>query len=175
MAGSALTGMANAISAAGDYNLATSAAAVNLTQAQRAEIENRQLWTNTYFAMRETNRAARAATAKPKPTMEQIVRQAAQGVPSPLSPSEYDQVSGTVQWPKLLQSDAFASQRGAVEGLLAQRASTGTLGFTEQSELESAVDSMVDALQSQIRDVPSTDYIASRKFLKSLVATVSTK
>ena len=42
VAGSAMNGMANAISAKGDYNLSTSAAAVNMTQAQKNEIENRQ-------------------------------------------------------------------------------------------------------------------------------------
>jgi len=60
-AGSAMNGMASVISAAGDYNLATSAAAVNMTQAQKQDIQNRQQWTNAYFEMRETNRRARAA------------------------------------------------------------------------------------------------------------------
>ncbi len=55
-AGSAMNGMASVISAKGDYNLSTSAAAINMTQAQKQEIQNRQQWTNTYFDMRATNR-----------------------------------------------------------------------------------------------------------------------
>src|SRR5689334_21240057 len=59
--GSMMQGMASVISAAGNYNLATSAAAVNTTQAIKQDIVNRQDATNAYFAMQETNRAARAA------------------------------------------------------------------------------------------------------------------
>ncbi len=61
-AGSAMNGMASVISAKGNYNLSTSAAAVNMTQAQKNEIQNHQLYTNTYFDMRATNKAA----ARPK-------------------------------------------------------------------------------------------------------------
>ena len=39
-AGSAMNGMANAISAKGNYNLSTSAAAINMTQAQSNEMQN---------------------------------------------------------------------------------------------------------------------------------------
>ncbi len=66
-AGSAMNGMASVISAKGDYNLSTSAAAINMTQAQKQEIQNRQQWTNTYFDMRSTNRAAARPSARPGP------------------------------------------------------------------------------------------------------------
>src|SRR5437870_5530495 len=59
--GNALKGMASVISAKGDYNLSTSAAAVNLTQAEKQDIQNRQAATHAYFEMRQTNRAAVAA------------------------------------------------------------------------------------------------------------------
>src|SRR5262245_63896784 len=58
--GSMMQGMASVISAKGNYNLATSAAAVNMTQAMKQDIVNRQDATNAYFAMQETNRASRA-------------------------------------------------------------------------------------------------------------------
>ena len=58
VAGSAMNGMANVISAKGNYNLSTSAAAMNMTQVQKQEIQNHQQYTNTYFDMRATNRAA---------------------------------------------------------------------------------------------------------------------
>ena len=102
-AGSAMNGMASVISAKGDYNLSTSAAAINMTQAQKNEIKNRQQWTNTYFDMRATNRAARAAEAGPKPTMEQLVRIARQGAPAPITPSQVDPMTGKIDWPGPLQ------------------------------------------------------------------------
>ena len=54
VAGNALNGLGSAMSAAGSMHLANSAAAVNLTQAQKNEIQNRQLGASTYFQMRET-------------------------------------------------------------------------------------------------------------------------
>ena len=106
-AGNAMNGMASVISAKGDYNLSTSAAAINMTQAQKNEIQNRQLYTNTYFEMRATNKAAREKEAGPPPTMEQIARMARQGVPKPLNPTQVDPVTGQINWPSALQDDSF--------------------------------------------------------------------
>ncbi len=80
-AGSALNGMASAISAMGNYNLSTSAAAVNMTQARRNAIENSALYTDTFFQMRAANRAHRAAEARPRPTAEQVARRARDAAP----------------------------------------------------------------------------------------------
>ena len=49
-------GMADVTRSAGMYNLATSEAAINLTEAQSNYIKNRDQWTNTYCQMREANR-----------------------------------------------------------------------------------------------------------------------
>ena len=103
VAGSAMNGMASVISAKGDYNLSTSAAAVNMTQAQKNEIQNRQMATDAYFSMRATNRQAVAAERGPSPTMEQLVKIARQGVPKPLNTSQLDPVSGKIAWPGPLQ------------------------------------------------------------------------
>ena len=130
-----MNGMASVISAKGNYNLSTSAAAINMTQAQKNEIENRQQYTNTYFQMRATNKAAREAEAGPPPTMEQIARMAREGVPKPLGPSQMDPVTGQINWPDALQDDSFASQRGEVEQLFATRARYGGLSYADQMKV----------------------------------------
>lgn len=168
-AGSAMNGMASVISAAGDYNLSTSAAAVNMTQAQKQEIENRQAATNAYFEMRATNRAAREAERGPRPTMEQMVRVAQMGVPQPLDPYQLDPVTGKLHWPGPLTTDAFESARVEIDGLLAKRAAHGGLGFSDQMKVQETVDGMVAELRSQIRSVPPQDYVASRNFLQRLL------
>lgn len=167
-AGNAMNGMANVISAKGDYNLSTSAAAVNMTQAQKNEIQNRQQWTNTYFEMRQTNRAARAAEAGPPPTMEQIARMAHDGVPKPLPPSQMDPVSGKLKWPDALQNDSFATQRGELEKLFATQAKYGALSYADQMKVRKTTDAMFGELKAQIKDMPPQDYVACRSFLQSL-------
>jgi hypothetical protein len=167
-AGSALNGMASAISAKGDYNLSTSAAAVNMTQAQKNEIENRQQWTNTYFDMRATNRAARDAERSPTPTMEQLARIARDGAPRPLSPSQMDPVSGRINWPTALQEASFAAQRTELEQLFASRARYGGLNYSDQMRVQQIIDSMFSGLKAQIQEIPPQDYVACRSLLQSL-------
>ena len=49
-------GIADVIRSQGDYNLSSSAAAVNLTMAQQQAIENQKKWVQTYFQIRDINR-----------------------------------------------------------------------------------------------------------------------
>jgi len=168
-AGAAMSGMSQVISAAGDYNLSTSAAAVNMTEAQRNEIQNRQAATNAYFDMRATNRAAREAEAGPRPTMEQIVKIAQDGTPRAPNPSFLDPVSGRLTWPSALQLDQFGAQRQELEPLVQKRAVDGSLNYNDQTRCRQVIDSMYAGLKAQIRQIPPQDYVMCRDFLRSLM------
>jgi hypothetical protein len=87
VAGSAMNGMSQVISAAGQYNLNTSAAAINMTQAQSNAMQNQVQSVNTFWEMRNIGKAQRAAERGPNLTPEQIARMAREGVPRPLTPS----------------------------------------------------------------------------------------
>jgi hypothetical protein len=167
--GSMMQGMASMMSAAGNYNLATSAAAVNTTQAIKQDIQNRQDATNAYFAIKETNRAATAAMRSPRLSEEQLVRMAAQAAPKPIDSTEFDSVSGRILWPKLLQADAFKQQRGTVEQLLLRQSQYGKLGLAEHDQAGSAIEGMSDRLRDMINSVSPQDYIEAKNFLKSLM------
>ncbi len=173
VAGSAMNGMANVISSKGDYNLSTSAAAVNMTQAQKNEIQNRQLYTDTYFQMRQTNKQAREAERTPRLTMEQLSRIARQGVPQALSPSQLNPVTGQLEWPSALQLPSFELQRNELEALFAQRAKYGGLSYTEQMKATGVLDTMLAGLKDQIRQIPPEDYMVCRNFLQSLSYTAT--
>jgi hypothetical protein len=170
-AGSSMTGMANVISAKGDYNLSTSAAAINMTQAEKQEIQNRQDYTNTYFEMRATNKAARDAERGPRVTAEQMAHMAREAAPKPLSPGEVNQVTGKVNWPDALQMDLFAADRARLEPLLATFAHLGTLDYSDRTIARNIINNMNKLLKSQIRVMPATDYTASKSFLESLMYT----
>lgn len=167
--GSMMHGMASVISAQGDYNLSTSAAAVNLTQARKQDIKNRQAATAAYFDIREMNRAAADARRDPRLSQEQLVRIAAQAAPRPISSTDFDPVSGKVTWPSLLQDEKFAKERAVIEPLLARQAQYGRLGIAEHNQAGQAIESMAAKLRAIIRDVPSGPYITARNFLKSLM------
>jgi hypothetical protein len=168
-AGSAMNGMASVISARGDAALSASAAAVNLTQAQANDIKNRQDWTNTYFEMQATNKAARdAARGKPL-TMEQLANIAHQGVPKPLDKSQLNPVSGKLNWPGPLQQDDFASRRAEMDKYMEQYTTYGGLSYADQTKVKQIVNSMFKDLKSQISTIPSDEYLAARSFLNSVL------
>lgn len=170
-AGSSMTGMANVISAKGDYNLSTSAAAVNMTQAQSKEIENHQQYTNTYFEMRETNKQARDAEAGPKPTAEQLARLAHETAPKKLSPGEVNEVTGKLNWPSALTLDMFAADRKQLDALFGSFSQLGTLDYAKQVKAKDIINDMNNKLKAQVRTLPTPDYVECKSFLKSLMFT----
>jgi hypothetical protein len=171
--GSMMQGMASMMSAAGNYNLATSAAAVNLTQARKQDIVNRQNAVDAYFAMKETNRSATAANRSPRLSEEQLVRIAAQAAPKPIDASELNPVTGQVVWPELLKGDSFRQERAIIEELLSRQAKYGKLSIADHQRIGDAMESMSDKLRDRIRDVPSGEYIDTKNFLKSLMYSVN--
>lgn len=163
-----LRGMGDLVRSAGQANLDNSAAAVNYSVAQRSQIENRSLWTSTYFEMRQTNRAYRNAERSPRPSMESLVRFAQAGKPKPLSTSDVDAVSGAIEWPVLLRSDDFADSRSTVEEVFAARAAKSSIGSNDYLAVKQTTDAMLADLSKQIREVPPNQYMTAKKFIESL-------
>ena len=167
--GAALQGMSQVISSAGQYNLATSAAAVNMTQAQSNELRNQVQGVQTFWEMRNLGRAEREKERGPRPTPEELARMARAGAPSGLSTSQIDPVSGALYWPAVLQDPNFQSQRSVVDECTARWVKYGGLDYADQTQVRDNIDSMFDGLKSQIRSIPPQDYVACRTFLQSLL------
>jgi hypothetical protein len=74
-------GMADVVRSQGAANVMNSQAAINMTEAARRDMENREQWTDTYFQMRQKNKEYRAAEKRPRATREDWVRYAAAGKP----------------------------------------------------------------------------------------------
>lgn len=164
----ALRGMGDLARSAGEYNLTTSQAAINMTEAQKNYIQNRNEWTNTYFQMREANKEYRARERGARPSMEAMVRYAQAGKPKRLSPSEVDSVTGNIGWPVVLKADRYTPYRTELEQLFAKRAEHGVLGVDDHLQVRKTTGAMLDELKGQVREVPQMDYIAARRFVESL-------
>jgi hypothetical protein len=169
VAGSAMQGMSQVISAAGQYNLNTSAAAINMTQADSNAMHNQVQAVNTFWETQNIGRAQRAAERGPNLTPEQIARIARDGVPRALTPSQMDPVSGRLNWPDALQDASFEPQRSELDQVFGKWAKYGGLDYSERSQVRQTVDTMFDGLKAQIRQIPPQVYAASRSFLQSLV------
>jgi hypothetical protein len=173
IAGSALNGMGNAMSGAGSMHLSNSAAAINWTQAQKNEIQNKQLGETTYFQMRSENQAWQKAQQAPRMTKEQAARMARDAAPRPITSNEVDPATGKINWPDALQQDIFAPQRTDLDQLLAKKTTYGRLSYPDQSEARKTIETMFGVLESQIKQIPPMDYVASRSFLRSMIYATS--
>jgi hypothetical protein len=167
-AGSALQGMASAISAAGSYNLATSNAAINAAQAEKLALQNAYGCVNGYFDLRAGNRLARAAERGPNLTSEQLNRIAQESAPKPLTTQQVDPISGKIFWPDLLQDEKFQAQRETLQTAFEERANRGAMPLPELRKAREAAEAMLDALTDMIRDVPPSDYLPAKRFLQSV-------
>ncbi len=167
--GAALQGMSQVISAQGQYNLATSAAAVNLTQAESNQLKNNVQGVQTFWQMRDIGAAERAKERGPRLTPEQLARMARDGAPQGLSPSQIDPVTGVLYWPAALQDPSFQPQKSVVDEETAKWLKYGGLNYADQTQVRENIDTMFDGLKSQITSIPPQDYVACRKFLQSLL------
>jgi hypothetical protein len=173
VAGSAMNGMANCMSSAGSMHLSNSAAAINMTQAQKNSIQNQQLAASTYLQMQDENKAWQKAQRGPPATKEQIARWARDAAPKAVTPDEVNPATGKVNWPVALQQDNYAAQRAELDQLLAKKATYGRLSYADQTEARKTIETMFDTMKSQIKDIPPQDYVASREFLRSIIYATS--
>lgn len=168
-AGSYLGGMASAIRAAGQYNLASSAAEINLEQAQKLDIENQVRWTSAYIEMRKMKEAYHKEQQAPPTPPETWARLAHAAATPRLTASSLDPVTGNITWPALLQGPDFKSDRAILEKLFADRATThGAIGAGGYNQIRDTVDATLDKLKAHIQEVPIREYNQSRNFLTSL-------
>ena len=167
--GAALQGMSQVISAEGQYNLATSAAALNMTQAQSNELRNEVQAVQTFWAMRDIGRIERQLERGPRPTAEEFARRARAAAPLPLTTGQVDPVDGTLHWPLILQNELFQPQRIALQELTAKWIKYGGLDYSDQAQIRAQIDDMFEILKAKMTSLPPQDYVACRAFLRSLL------
>jgi hypothetical protein len=161
-------GLSSIIRAKGEYNLATSAAMINLTEARRRYIENREFWVRMYFLMRLENREFRAQERGPRPSAEQILRYARMEAPKPLKADMLDRTSGKINWPLALTASEYESDRRQLEELFARLGKQGDISMESFLTIRNLTNKMLKQLNGEILDIPSIDYVKAKQFLTSL-------
>ena len=168
-AGAALQGTAQVISAAGDYNLATSAAAVNATHAQSNAMRNQVQGVQTFYDMRDLGSVERGRERGPRATAEELARRARAAAPRALTANQMDPASGVLYWPAALQNAGFEAQRIALDEYAVRWLKYGGLDYDDKAHVRENVNTMYVTLKSQIASMPPQDYVEGRAFLESLL------
>lgn len=165
----AFRGLADLNRSIGDNRYMTSLAAINAQEAWSRAIDNKQKAVETYFQIKQINRAAREA-ARPQPlTYTQYAKLAKQEAPERLSDADYNRVMGRLSWPAVLAGDDFAAERAGVDqafvGRKAQDVGVSTNFHRDVRELTAV---MHAKLRERMGTMSDMEYIAARKFLSSV-------
>jgi len=170
-AGSFLAGQGALAQGLGQFNLATSQAAVNNQQAYSAYLDNRLKLVQVYFERRQLNASYRAEMRRPPPTPEEIVAFNQSRTPDRLLPEQFDGQQGSLHWPAVLRGSEFDDLRTELNGLFAERALhpyDAGLGSANYRQIRHVTDAIRGRLKSQIDQITPDEYIAGNKFLKSV-------
>src|SRR3954465_15170125 len=132
----AANGLSNVISAQGQKNVSDSQAAINLTQARSAQIDNQVKSVNAFWERNEIY------SQHQQQEFSQIQKQrefylSRHGLVS-LTPEEFDRASGTVNWLRVLEQKQYDQYRIVLDKLMKQRAYAGALTSDEYMEATAA-------------------------------------
>jgi hypothetical protein len=138
-------------------------------QAYREYLDNRTKTLETYGELAQINQDLRARQRGPRPTQEELRRYATEGLPKPLSASQFDAMFGVLRWPEVLRRPEFAAERSSIDRLLPDYClRAAAVGSDACRDLSRSVVEMETKLKKDINSLTPLDYIAAKKFLESL-------
>jgi hypothetical protein len=162
-------GFADVVRSAGETNLRNSEAAINYQEARSRHLDNRLKGTQTYFEMRRINKSYRDEQRKPRRSTEQLFRIAQGDKPARLTPAELDPVTGTIQWPIVLEDQRYQKYAEELQRQFAERAQTsGVIGFEAYEKIQQTINEALAALKSNVGRYKPNDYLAAKRLLESL-------
>jgi hypothetical protein len=153
----------------GEANYYNSLAAINGQDAYTRYLQNSERRTETYFRMRQINRAGRQAERAPRWSYEQYVAMAKNDAPDNLTEQQYDRTLGRLNWPALLGGDEFAPEREALSRAFLVRSPSDTGAATAFYAHVQQLAAQLDAkLLGKIDHVTPAEYVAAKKFISGL-------
>lgn len=162
-------GMADCVRAAGMATLMTSMAASNVEDARSKYIDNQMKATQGYIDRQRMLQSYQSSLRKPPPTAEQLYRLAQQGLPSALSASQLDPVTGDIKWPVVLRDEQFDSYRESTQNFFHEAvANPHTFSYGSYNQLQQGSSDCLALLKSRIKEFRPNDFIEAKKFVDSL-------
>jgi hypothetical protein len=162
-----LRGQADLRRAWGEYNYNTALARRQLEEARSRYLDNERKRVETYFAVRDINRQARDHERRPRPSRDELVRNARIVAPGRLTAYEYQAAAGAIQWPAALRIDELEPGRQLIDRLFGDRtAENSGLGSENYQAIHEAIGQMQEQLKDRIDTVSPMEYIQAKDFLR---------
>jgi hypothetical protein len=153
----------------GEMNYFNSLANINNEEAYTRYLANQEKKTETYFRMRQINKAARDAERPQRLSPEQVVALARVQAPEGLNPAQYNRELGRLNWPAVLNSDVFAPERVLLDRAFIAR-SPADVGAA--SAFHGQVKQLSRVMEAKLLDhislLSPAEYIAAKKFIVGL-------
>lgn len=161
-------GYADVLRAQGEYNRNTAEAQIQGEAARKQNIENNVKATEAYFARQEMGQQAQAKKfAGLKETRDRWLKNREPETPNRPTILQFDQKTGKIYWPEVLQLGEYAAWRERLDLLFADR-SQRTAETRHSLEIRQTAKELLQELKFDIRRLPTTDYIEAKKFVESL-------
>lgn len=164
-------GIADIIRSQGIYNQQTAEALVTGEEARRKYIQNYREGVETYLQTRELSRQYRSAEhAARRESVRRRLANRKPYQPDRLSPGELNRSTGEIRWPMVLRKSVYADQRASVERTFDQWAARGDdFDVNGYETVLASGEAMLSTLKERIRDIPSSDYLAAKRFIQGLL------
>jgi hypothetical protein len=168
--GADLSGFTNPIAARGQYNLDTSQAAINLTQARSQSIDNHNYAVSSYYQNKNIHDQYMAEQdAKTRLSEGEAEKIALEATPGRLTSAQLDRANGIIHWPPLLRDKAFSDVRYKLDQAYHVRTPDNSgVDSDNYIEIKKDCDQMHNILKGMVNDVPPATYIAASHFIRSL-------
>jgi hypothetical protein len=146
-------GVSNIISAQGQKNVSDSQAAINMTQARSAQIDNQVKSVNAYWEKKGiyNEHEQKELEAIDQKRNAYLAKYAL----TSLTPEEFDRTTGGINWPKVLDQKQYDQYRDTLTKLFQQRAYAGALTSDEYMQATAASKQWRALLSSQQSMYPS--------------------
>jgi hypothetical protein len=162
-------GMSDLVRSAGAYNLQTSQAAINMTQAESDALSNQLQGAQNYYQMRNMYTTYDKQQSTPGLTSEESWRLAQENLPKRLRPNQLDPVTGKIYWPMLLQEPRYDGYRQPIDKLFLEReAAHGSSSYDVYVETQQATNALLDALRKNLTQYSGGDFMNMKNFIESL-------
>jgi hypothetical protein len=156
-------GLSGIIQAQGDANLSNSQAAINLTDARSAQIDNQVKSVNAFWEKKDIYyQHQQEKLAEISSHRERYMARHGLGT---LSSEEFDRTTGQINWPRALQIEEFDQYRTTLDQLFQKRAYEGALTGDEYLQATTASKEWRAALNKQRDKYPRSILEQLNKFI----------
>ncbi len=145
-------GAASVIQAQGERNLSNSQAAINMTDARSAQIDNQVKSVNAFWQTRDIYEQHQQQE-KYEISQRRSAYLARNGLQS-LTPQEFDRSTGAINWPKVLEQPKYDEYRNKIDELFKERATSGFLTGQQYLEATTATRAWRAAITAQKDEFP---------------------